>query len=82
MKRGRARDIDKIERLAVQHQVKVIVNAGVGRELHRRMAARRDRIVNCYKGDLWSCAPSSKMRRGGDFAEARNCAAQHAQPGL
>ncbi len=82
VKSGRARDVDEIECLAVEHQVEVVVNASVANEIHCAMTALRDRIVNGDKRDIGSRAPSGKMGRGGDFAEARNRAAQHAQPGL
>jgi hypothetical protein len=46
------------------------------------MAALGDRVVNRDDRDLGPRAPSGKMGRRGDFAEAGNRSTQHAQPGL
>src|ERR1700738_3067636 len=61
MEGRRTRDIHEIERLAVEHQVEVIVNARITHEIDRMMAALGDRIVNRHNRDLGPRAPSGKV---------------------
>src|SRR5271169_2053592 len=75
----RTRNINEVGRLAIKHQGKVVIDSSVLREVDRKMAPRRYRVVNCSQADAIAGTPCRQMSLGGDFAEARDCAAQHPQ---
>ncbi len=76
VKRRRTRDVEKIQRLAVEHQFEVIVNADVLDEVHCAMAPRGDGIMNRDDVYVRTRPPSGKMSLRGNFAEPGDGAPQ------
>ena len=68
----RTGDIDKIGRLTVEHQRKVIVNAEIEAEIDGLMTAGSDGIVNRAEADVGAGTPSGKMGLRSDFTKAGN----------
>src|SRR5262249_13695618 len=71
-----ARYIDKIWRLAIEHQLKVVVDANVLDQSDSFVATFCDGIVNHTKVDGFAGAPSRQMGFRRNFTKAGDCASQ------
>ena len=76
MKRGWARYVDEVRRLAVEQQPEVVVDAHALEHAHRELTPLGNRLMNRDETDSLAREPSGQMTARGDFAETRNRAAQ------
>jgi hypothetical protein len=77
MEYRRARDIDEIERLAVEHQIQIVIDANVPDEVDSRVAPGGNWIVNRNDIDVVARAPADEMGARRHLAESGNRSAQH-----
>src|SRR5690242_15390393 len=80
MERGRARDVEEVQRFAIEHQLEVIVDPHVFDQIDSVMAPRGNRIMDRDNADPAPRLPSRQMGIHGDRAKPRNCSTQHHAP--
>jgi len=76
MKQGRTGDVDEIRRLALKHQIEVVIYARVLEHSHRKLATLGYRIVHGDDRNVGPREPSCEMPARGDLAESGNDSSQ------
>ncbi len=76
MENRRARDVDEVRRLPIEHESQVVVDAGVLEQPHRELTPLGNRLMNRDDADVLTREPARQVPSRGNFTETRNRAAQ------